>query len=95
MKTEKGEEINFKYNFKEYLSYLKNYKFLIFLLLVIVLVQESLQILNRYLFKVIIDKGTDFSAGTLVLEKFVGILIIVGIVYLVAILISSSSLAFT
>ena len=91
MKTHKGEEINFKYNFKEYLSYLKNYKLLIFVLLVIVLLQESISILNRYLFKIIVDKGTEFSSGIFALEEFVGILIIIGIVYVVATLLNSSS----
>ena len=91
MKTKKGEEIDFKHNFKEYLSYLKNYKLLIFILLIIVLFQESIQILNRYLFKIIIDEGTEFTAGTLVLEKFSSILIIIAVVYISATLLNSLS----
>ena len=88
MKTKKGKEIDFKYNFKEYLSYLKNYKLLIFILLIIVLLQEFKQIFDRYLFKIIIDKGTEFTTGTLISEKFLSILIIIGIIYVATIFIN-------
>ncbi len=81
MKTKSGEKINFKYNFKEYLSYLKNYKPLIFFLIFIVLLIELKTVIDRYLFKIIIDKGTEFSAGTLLLENFSKILLIIAIIY--------------
>ncbi|MEK6913550.1 MAG: hypothetical protein AABW47_02660 [Nanoarchaeota archaeon] len=65
MKTKKGEKIDIKRNFKEYLSYLKKYKLLIFLLIFVISLNGIKQIADKYFFKVIIDKGTDFSAGNL------------------------------
>ena len=65
MKTKKGEKIDIKHNFKEYLSYLKKYKLLIFFLIFVISLNGIKQIADKYFFKVIIDKGTDFSAGNL------------------------------
>jgi ATP-binding cassette subfamily B protein len=81
MKTKSGEKVDFKRNFKEYLSYVKNYKFLIFFLILVVLLNELKHISDRYLFKIIIDRGTEFSAGILLPAAFSKILLIVGVVY--------------
>lgn len=86
MKTKSGEKINFKQNFKEYLSYLKNYKLLIFLLVSVVLLTELKLIADRYIFKIIVDKGTDFSAGKLLAGDFLLILTVIGIIYVLIIL---------
>ena len=86
MKTKTGEKVDFKYNFKEYLSYLKNYKLLIVSIIFVVLLNQTKQIADRYLFKIIIDNGTDFDTGKLLVGDFSKILIMVAVVYLVLLL---------
>ncbi len=81
MKMRGNKKIDFRYNFREYLSYLKKYKFLIFLLLFVVLLNGMKQIADKYLFKIIIDRGTDFSSGKLLVGDFSRILLIVAAVY--------------
>jgi len=82
MKTKSGEKVDFKYNFREYLSYLKNYKVLIFLLIFVVLLNELKAITDRYIFKIIIDKGTAFAAGTLLVGDFSKLLLMIGGIYI-------------
>ncbi len=82
MKPKKEKAINFKYNFKEYLSYLKNYKFLIFLIIFVVFLNQVKQITDKYIFKIVIDKGTDFSAGNLASDVFSKILLTIGVIYI-------------
>ena len=82
MKTKEGEKVNFKENFKEYLSYLKKYKLLVAILIITVILSEVKPILDRYLFKVVIDKGTEFSARTLSIETFSNLLILFAFIYL-------------
>lgn len=89
MKTKTGEEIDFKYNFKEYLSYLKNYKLLIFSIILVVFLSQGKQIADRYLFKIIIDKGTDFTAGKIILGDFSKLLVMIAVIYLVLILVNA------
>ncbi|MFH1358508.1 MAG: ABC transporter ATP-binding protein [archaeon] len=79
-----AKDIDFKYNFSLYLSFLKKYKLAIFLVLLFVLISESKHILDRYLFKVIIDNGTNFMEGVLTRGAFIDILIIVAIVFVIA-----------
>jgi ATP-binding cassette, subfamily B, heavy metal transporter len=88
MKSHNGKRINIKENFKEYLSYLKNYKFLIFLLLIVITLNGTKQIADKYIFKIVIDKGTEFSAGTLGLASFSKILLIIAVVYIFLILLN-------
>ncbi len=71
----KKEKINFRYNLGVYLGFLRKYKGLLFLTLFFVLVLESRHVLEKLLFKVIVDKGTEFTAGSLLVESFVKILL--------------------
>lgn len=89
MRTKTGEKIDFKRNFREYLSYLKNYKFLISLLIFVVLLGELKQITDRYIFKIIVDNGTDFSVGRLLPNAFLQILTTIAIVYFFIVIFNS------
>src|SRR3989304_4458588 len=73
----KEKRANIAYSFKVYLSFLKNYKVLVGVILFIVLFLEARHIAESYLFKVLIDNGTSFAAGTLLREEFLDILMIV------------------
>jgi ATP-binding cassette, subfamily B, heavy metal transporter len=86
---ETPERIDYKYNLKVYFELLKKYKWVFIFLLVIVLIVEASYVADRFLFKVIIDNGTEYTAGTLGREAFVQILILVAIIYAGLILIKA------
>jgi len=80
-------EIDFKYNLSVYWSFLRKYKFPVLILLFSTLIVSVTYIVEKFLFKVLIDNGTAFSAGTLAKDAFLGILLIVALVYLGALLV--------
>jgi len=82
MKNRRGEKINFKYNIREYWSILKKYKALFFPLLVISLIVESLFIVDKFLFKRIIDDGTEFIAGNIIQNVFIQTLIVILLIFI-------------
>ncbi|MBI4116258.1 ABC transporter ATP-binding protein [Candidatus Pacearchaeota archaeon] len=84
MKIEKN--IDFKYNVKEYFSILKRYKLLLFSAIFVILVIEVLMIVDKFLFKIIIDNGTKFIDGTISQAVFTKILIISGLIFLAVII---------
>jgi len=75
------KEIDFKYNLSVYWGFLRKYLWLVILILFVVLITESRHIINNYLWKVIIDNGTLFSAGSLLIDNFIKILWIVALVF--------------
>jgi ATP-binding cassette subfamily B protein len=81
MKNKKNNKehgkIDQKYNLSVYWSFLKKQKKNMFILLFIVLMLEAVHLVDKYLFKEIIDRGTEFSGGTLTKGQFVNILWIV------------------
>ena len=80
-KRKRSREIDFKYNLNLYWSFLKKYKLLTFGIILVILMTESIRLVSPFLFKVIIDNGTEFSAGTLAAGSFIAILIIVATVF--------------
>ena len=67
------KEIDFKHNFKEYWSFLSKYKVQFYVLLLIVFLMSATYVVDKYLFKELIDRGTEFASGILGREAFVGI----------------------
>jgi len=82
------QQIDFKYNTKVFWSFLKKYKFVTIILLLTVLIHEFIIVVDRYLFKVIIDKGTEFTVGTILASVYIKIVIIVAVIFLSATLIN-------
>lgn len=80
--TDKKEKIDYKRNWKEYWSFLRNHKFLIAILLFFACLHEAKQIFDRYIFKVVIDEGTKFSSGEIVLDVLVKTLMFFGAIYI-------------
>ena len=77
MAEEKEEKVtDLKYTLKVYLGFLKNYKLLIGIILFFVFFLEARHIVESYLFKVLVDEGTLFAAGTLAKDEFTTILLI-------------------
>jgi len=81
MTAMKSNKIDFKYNLKIYFGLLKKYKFLFFIVLFLVLLMEGINVLEKFLFKQIVDRGTEFSLGTLAKPEFVHILLILALVF--------------
>jgi ATP-binding cassette, subfamily B, heavy metal transporter len=81
-KSDKPDSIDFKYNLKVYFGLLKKYRMQFMLILLLVLLGEALLVTDRFLFKVIIDKGTEYVAGTLGKSILVNILFIIALVYI-------------
>ncbi|MEK6889511.1 MAG: ABC transporter ATP-binding protein [Nanoarchaeota archaeon] len=73
---EKEERIGIWDTLKSYFILLKNYKLVIFVILFLVFFLEARHIIESYLFKILVDKGTLFAGGALVLEEFTRILMI-------------------
>lgn len=84
-----SREIDFKYNLSLYSSFLNKHRPLFFLILVIILIIESFYLITQYLFKIVIDRGTEFAAGSLARDAFITILLVVLVIYLVKIVITS------
>jgi len=84
-RDEKKDEgkIDFKYNLKLYFKFLMRYKSIFVLLLVIILLLESSYILERYLFKIIVDNGAFFVDKTVSAQAFLQILAVVAMVYVI------------
>jgi len=78
----KTEEIDFKYNFKTYWNFLIKYKYTAIIILLIILFFEATRTLTNFLFKTIIDKGTEHINNTIDIDSFVRILIIIVIIYI-------------
>ncbi len=81
-KIEEERKIDFKYNLKEYWEILKRHKIKFFLLLFITLIVEALFLVDKFLFKIIIDDGTEFVAGNLEKPIFVQTLIVIAGIFL-------------
>jgi ATP-binding cassette subfamily B protein len=74
-KRKKNEKISFSYNLKEYLSLLKDYKWMAVLLVITQIIIDSTRLVDRFLFKILVDKGTEYTAGILLLPAMVQIII--------------------
>ena len=89
-KTKSDEyKIDYKFNLKFYFDLVKKYKRLSILLIIIILIIESSHVLDKYLFKLIIDKGTDFNAGILEKSIFIDYLLFIALIFVSVILVMS------
>jgi len=89
MAESKYENVDFRYDLKVYLSFLKKYKKLFLSLLFLILISETLYVSDKWLFKIIIDRGTEYVAKTLSLNAFTHILLIIAVVFAVFLIIKA------
>ncbi|MFH1802039.1 MAG: ABC transporter ATP-binding protein [archaeon] len=75
MNRELYKDIDFKKNLKHYLDIVSKYKWTYISILIVTGVIEGLRVFDRYLFKVVLDKGAEYTAGTLLRSSFVSILL--------------------
>ncbi len=80
------KDVDYKYNLGIYLEILKKYKWLFIGLVFVILFVEATLVVDKFLFKILIDDGTSFVAGALSRAEFVHILIIIAVVFLVAVI---------
>ena len=88
------EKVDYKYNLKEYFNLVRRYKFVFVILLLAVLILEASYVVDRLLFKIIIDKGTEFTSNEITSNIYTQVLILVAITF-IFILIIRSFLNFT
>lgn len=69
------------YNIKNIFSLIKPYKWFFIVNLLIILILELNFLAERYLFKVLVDEGTMFGAGSLGKEAFIDVLIMLGVAF--------------
>ncbi len=85
----KKEPINFADNLRTYLGFLMKYKGLFLFLLALIFIIDLSRVIDKFLFKVMIDQGTLFVAGSLSSPAFVKILLVILIVFAAFLLIKS------
>ena len=92
--TKETSKISFKYNLKVYFSFLKKYKWLFTFALFFILLVEAASVLERYLFKIIIDRGTEFATDNSLLPSFIKTLIYIAISFVVLVVIGTAIFRF-
>ncbi len=90
MAAKKEEKIDMKFNLSMYWNFLRKYKPVFALILAIVLMVEATSVAEKYLFKAVIDRGTEFAAGELARAGFLSALSFVGLAFLCLIGIKSA-----
>lgn len=88
--NDKKEKMDMKYNFMTYWRFVLSYKYVFLTILFLVLIAESTNIAQNFIFKKIIDDATSFAAGTLAKNIFVSafaiiILVLAGLVLIRAV----------
>jgi len=88
MTDELKNRIEFRYNLSVYFNLMKKYKSLIFFIIILAVLIELRYLADKFLFKEIIDRGTDFIGGTLTSEAYLSILSVIGFIFIFLILMS-------
>lgn len=91
IKNKDGEDINLLDNLRIYRQIAGKYKWYFVLAIVILIVSRAAMLFEKFIFKEIIDRGTEFVAGDIVKEVFISILITVAIIFVVSIIIRAAA----
>lgn len=81
---QKNNRIHFQYNLRLFWEFLRRYRLTFGVLVVILLVIEALSLIDKFLFKIILDKGTAWGTGTIATDQFIHLLAILLIIFLSA-----------
>ncbi len=76
------KKIDFKENLRKYWKIARPYKWLFILLIIIATIYEVANLVEKYLFKIILDNGAEYFAGTLERTAFVNILLLIAGIYI-------------
>ena len=77
----RSKSIDYHYNLHLFFSFLKPYKLLSLGLLLVILFFESTSVVEKFLFKIIIDKGTAVVQGNIAADVFTNVLLVVAAVF--------------
>lgn len=77
-------KVDWRRNLSEYWGILKNYKGLLTILSVFVVTAELMQVVPKFLFKEVVDRGTLFANGSLGAEEISFILVVLAVIYLLS-----------
>jgi len=69
-------------NLKIYLGFLKKYKLAAIAIAILVFFFESTKVIDKFLFKIIVDRGTEFSTGSLAQDAFIAVLISLALIFI-------------
>lgn len=81
MVEKENKKIDWKYNLSEYWGALRNWKGILFWLVIAAIVVEFIQVVPNFLLKELVDSGTLFASDNLDIKEFYFILFILGCVY--------------
>jgi len=76
-KSKIKKKINYKENLKEYFGFVGKYKFLFWAMILSVTITEALFIADKFLYKWLIDDAGKFVEGTMSLNSFGGVLLLI------------------
>ncbi|HOW36870.1 MAG TPA: ABC transporter ATP-binding protein [Candidatus Pacearchaeota archaeon] len=79
---EEKKKIEVKYNLSKYWEIVKKYKWQVAFLLFVISLGELVKIAEKFLFKAVVDYGTDFSSGKILVENFKVILLTIGGIFI-------------
>ncbi len=88
-KEDYRKKIDFKYNLTFYWNMLKKHIWIFIALLFLVFLKESFKVVDKYIFKLFIDGGTEFAFGSLLKSNFVNTLVFLAIAFIVLMLLKS------
>ncbi len=83
VKIRKAKEIHFRDNFKVYWGFMSRHKVLLGLIVLAVLVSSISHLVDKFLFKLVVDNGTLFIGSGLGYEAFKGILLLIAAGYFI------------
>jgi ATP-binding cassette subfamily B protein len=82
MNDKKDRKIDFKYNIKQYFSFVSKHKGLFIGLILISIVVEIMFIVDKFLFKDVINNAQKFSEGGISADIFIKALMIIAFIYI-------------
>jgi len=76
-----AKKIDLKYNLKIYFNFLSKYKWIAMSILFVAFIEEATRVVDRYLLKIIVDRGADFANNLITNSQFINILLILAAVF--------------
>ncbi|MBD3252605.1 ATP-binding cassette domain-containing protein [Candidatus Pacearchaeota archaeon] len=74
--------IEFRYNLRQYWNLLKKYKYLALLIASLSVILQLRFLIEKFLFKFIVDNGTEFAKGALLRSDFIDVLLLIGGIFI-------------
>lgn len=90
-KKKQDEKVELRESFKLYSELAKTYKWMFVFVILIALIYSLSHVVEKYLFKVLIDNGTEFAAGKVNSADFIKIVWIVVAVFFAALIVKTAT----